>query len=130
MDGHHVRHWARGGETSIDNLVLLCRRHHRLVHEGGCSIERLPGDRFRFRDPWGRPIPDAPRSPPGSLDCLRQGNQPLAIDAGTYRNGAGDSLDLDLAVEALRAVDVRLARDTIADRGDEARLVTPTVGLR
>ena len=128
VDGHHVRHWARGGETNIDNLVLLCRRHHRLVHEGGYSIERL-GDRFRFRDPWGRPIPDAPRPPPGSLDCLRHGNQPLAIDAGTYRSGAGDSLDLDLAVEALRAVDVRLARDTIADRGDEARLVTPTVGL-
>jgi len=55
VDGHHVRHWARGGETNIDNLVLLCRRHHRLVHEGGYSIERL-GDRFRFRDPWGRPI--------------------------------------------------------------------------
>jgi uncharacterized protein DUF222/HNH endonuclease len=130
VDGHHVRHWARGGETSIDNLVLLCRRHHRLVHEGGYSIQRLPGNRFRFRDPWGRPIPDAPRSPPGSLDRLRQGNQPLPIDANTYRSGTGDSLDLDLAVEALRAVEARLARDTIADGGDEARLVTPPVGLR
>jgi hypothetical protein len=33
-DAHHVIHWADGGGTSLDNLVLLCRRHHRLVHEG------------------------------------------------------------------------------------------------
>ncbi len=34
-DAHHKLHWADGGETRLDNLVLLCRRHHRAVHEGG-----------------------------------------------------------------------------------------------
>ena len=34
LHGHHVQHWANGGETSLDNLVLLCPTHHRLVHEG------------------------------------------------------------------------------------------------
>jgi len=34
-DAHHVRHWADGGTTCLDNLVLLCRRHHRAVHEEG-----------------------------------------------------------------------------------------------
>jgi 5-methylcytosine-specific restriction endonuclease McrA len=34
-DAHHLTHWADGGATSVDNLVLLCRRHHRAVHEGG-----------------------------------------------------------------------------------------------
>ena len=38
-DGHHLRHWARGGETKLRNLVLLCRRHHRLAHEGGWRLE-------------------------------------------------------------------------------------------
>ena len=35
VDAHHITHWADGGETGMDNLVLLCRRHHRMVHEGG-----------------------------------------------------------------------------------------------
>jgi hypothetical protein len=38
-DAHHVKHWADGGETSLRNSVLLCRFHHRLVHEGGWRIE-------------------------------------------------------------------------------------------
>ncbi len=101
IDAHHIRHWAQGGETSLDNLVLLCRRHHRLLHEGGCSLETLPNDRLRFRDRAGRPIPDTPRPPPGSLGHLLERNRPFAIDAGTYASGPGDRMDLDLAVAAL-----------------------------
>lgn len=37
-DAHHIIHWANGGFTVLDNLVLLCRRHHRWVHEGGVSV--------------------------------------------------------------------------------------------
>ncbi|PYN70407.1 MAG: hypothetical protein DMD90_01740 [Candidatus Rokuibacteriota bacterium] len=33
--GHHIRHWANGGPTTLSNLALLCRRHHRAVHEEG-----------------------------------------------------------------------------------------------
>jgi hypothetical protein len=40
VDGHHIRHWADGGETDLDNLVLLCRRHHTLLHEGGYRVVR------------------------------------------------------------------------------------------
>ncbi len=39
-DGHHVVHWIDGGETNLENLVLLCRRHHRMVHEGGWQLAR------------------------------------------------------------------------------------------
>jgi hypothetical protein len=58
VDGHHIRHWAHGGPTTLDNLVLLCRRHHRLVHEGGFALER---DRRSGRLSW--------RAPDGSALC-------------------------------------------------------------
>jgi hypothetical protein len=38
-DAHHVKHWADGGATTLENLILLCRRHHRLVHEEGWTLE-------------------------------------------------------------------------------------------
>ena len=37
-DGHHLVHWSEGGATDLDNVVLLCKRHHRLVHEGGWQL--------------------------------------------------------------------------------------------
>ena len=37
-DAHHIQHWADGGETRMDNLLLLCRRHHRMVHEEGWQL--------------------------------------------------------------------------------------------
>lgn len=57
VDAHHVQHWALGGETSLENLMLLCSHHHRLVHEGGFRIiTDHEGKRF-FRRPDGRAVP-------------------------------------------------------------------------
>src|SRR4029077_11626388 len=41
-DAHHVRHWLDGGETTLENLTLLCPHHHTLLHEGAFSVERGP----------------------------------------------------------------------------------------
>ncbi len=41
-DAHHLLHWILGGETNLENLALLCRRHHVAVHEGGWKLERGP----------------------------------------------------------------------------------------
>jgi hypothetical protein len=41
VDGHHIVHWAHGGETKLSNLVSLCRKHHTYLHEGGYRIEVL-----------------------------------------------------------------------------------------
>ena len=50
VDGHHIKHWADGGETSLDNLVLLCRYHHHLVHEGGFACEKSADGEVYFKD--------------------------------------------------------------------------------
>ena len=42
-DGHHIVSWIDGGPTDLQNLVLLCRRHHRMVHEGGWQLLRVDG---------------------------------------------------------------------------------------
>jgi hypothetical protein len=42
-DGHHIQHWADGGSHEISNLLLFCRRHHRLFHEGGWTLEKVEG---------------------------------------------------------------------------------------
>jgi hypothetical protein len=49
LDAHHVEHWADGGETSLDNTILLCSRHHRLLHEGAFEIRSGPDGGWLFR---------------------------------------------------------------------------------
>jgi len=59
VDAHHIKHWSRGGETSLDNLVLLCSRHHRLVHEDGYQIHKDQSGEWFFMRPDGRAVPQA-----------------------------------------------------------------------
>ena len=59
VDAHHITHWADGGETSVNNLVLLCRRHHRMVHEEGFGLHSQADGRIYFTDPQGHKLPDA-----------------------------------------------------------------------
>lgn len=60
-DAHHIWSWATGGPTALDNLILLCRAHHRAVHEGGWTIiTGGPGGRVNFQPPHR----DEPRPPP------------------------------------------------------------------
>src|SRR5438067_4901985 len=51
--GHHIRHWAHGGPTTLSNLTLLCRKHHRAVHEEGFQVERQATGELYFRRPDG-----------------------------------------------------------------------------
>jgi hypothetical protein len=60
-DAHHVEHWADGGRTDLKNLVLLCRRHHRAVHEGGMRVCLDTEGKAAFFTPSGRAVFDAPR---------------------------------------------------------------------
>jgi len=57
LDGHHLKHWVHGGETTTDNLTLLCTYHHRMLHEGGFSVVKNADDTLRFITADGRTIP-------------------------------------------------------------------------
>jgi len=58
-DGHHLVWWTRGGETALPNLVLLCRPHHRMVHEEGWRLVRHKDGRFAAIPPPRRVVPSA-----------------------------------------------------------------------
>jgi len=57
VDAHHIKHWADGGETRMENLALLCRKHHRFVHEEGFGVHPKANGRIDFTDPKGQTIP-------------------------------------------------------------------------
>jgi len=78
-DAHHVRHWADGGETSLDNCALLCRLHHRLVHEGGWRMGWWGQGRPVFYDPRGGAHYDGRFATRRELRASEiQGNEPRA----------------------------------------------------
>jgi hypothetical protein len=95
VDAHHIRHWAKGGATSLDNLVLLCRRHHRAVHEGGYRVDA----QGRFYYPWGGRLVHAPPLPRGDPAELVSRQRSVDIDETTCGRGCGDRLDLAAAVD-------------------------------
>jgi 5-methylcytosine-specific restriction endonuclease McrA len=105
--GHHIRHWAQGGPTILSNLALLCRRHHRAVHEEGFQIERGADGELTFRDPRGWAIPHVP--PPADPDAdpvkwvrARNEAEGLLLDAHTATPGwLGERLDLGYALDVL-----------------------------
>ncbi|MGI8427610.1 MAG: DUF222 domain-containing protein [Actinomycetota bacterium] len=108
VDGHHIQHWSRGGETGLTNLLELCRFHHRLVHEGGYSVERESRDvaEFKFRRPDGTYLDPAPpkiEAPPGELS---EENRKLGLNIGPYVPlWQGDRLNLNMAIGGLLAKD-------------------------
>ncbi len=104
LHAHHIHHWARGGPTSLQNLVQLCSHHHRLVHEGGFKVERDGPGAVRFRRPDGRLIPAAPRCGPvggAGLEQQQRERGVLVNERTCMPRSAGQSLDYGIAVEGL-----------------------------
>jgi hypothetical protein len=114
--GHHVRHWADGGPTTLSNLALLCRRHHRAVHEEGYHLDRQPDGALRFRRPSGLLLPEVPPPPPVPADpvrVLRERNEAtgLRLDAHTTTPGwLGERLDVGYAIDVLHPLAVQTPR--------------------
>ena len=107
VDAHHVEHWAHGGATALDNLVLLCRRHHRAVHEGGFRVALGPAGDVRFVGPDGRPLEEAPplpqvTGPPLAPVVARLERAGVRVGPQTGTPAwRGERLDVDWAVSVL-----------------------------
>jgi hypothetical protein len=105
--GHHIRHWAQGGPTTLSNLALVCNRHHRAVHEEGFQVARESDGELRFRRPDGRLLPEVPRPsavPDDPCEVLRARHQENGLDlhAHTATPGwLGERLDVGYAIDVL-----------------------------
>ena len=88
----------------LGNLVLLCFHHHRLVHEGGYTVEDDGAGRFRFRNRSGVLTANLPpRPPPGWAGELLAENDSLGLEVGprTNQHGGYHEFDLGAAVSAI-----------------------------
>jgi hypothetical protein len=117
IDGHHVKHWAEGGETRLGNLVSLCRFHHRLVREGGVRIERLDDGAWRFIKKSGEAFVSAapghtqPMSGDWQVVTTQHAEQGIHIDPLTARTRwRGESMDYGIAVDILLSRNRRAAQ--------------------
>jgi len=126
-DGHHIKHWADGGETKLDNLITLCGFHHRLVHEGGYGVRRTDDGLFIFTKPDGKrveengvkcfrgnilsPLQSSHRGFDENLRGYMKTHDPgLAITAETSRcQWHGESMDYSHAIESMQFLERKAA---------------------
>jgi hypothetical protein len=105
VDAHHIQHWADGGETAMENLVSLCRHHHRLVHEGGFGIRASTLGVIEFSNPDGEIIPTGP-------DTRSRGNFSKLFDSHAHcgihitpktaqSQWLGETMDDDMAIQVM-----------------------------
>jgi len=102
VDAHHIIHWADGGETRMSNLVLLCRRHHRLVHEGGYGVHSQSEGRILFTDQQGQHIAQSGVTRlRGNVFALATQNHRSGVQITARTNECkwhGEQMDDDLAI--------------------------------
>ncbi len=126
-EGHHVVHWASGGETKLANLVTLCGFHHRLVHEGGYGLRCTDDGLFVFTRPDGTRVePNGARCFRGNIlraaqpdylgfedslwGFLKKHEPGLSITAETSRcQWRGESMDYSQAIESMQSLEHKAA---------------------
>ena len=107
VDGHHIVHWADGGETSLDNLVLLCRHHHHLVHEGGFDCKRSKDGEIYFLDQKQRHLEPFPTPRETTLEeslawMYREfKDKNVSAETPAAKWYAGEEMDWEYAVSLL-----------------------------
>ncbi len=115
VDAHHIHHWADGGETSLNNLVMLCRQHHRLVHEGGFGLCMDAAGDVRFSHPDGHIIATCgeSRSRGNVFELLEQHRKAgLEITPETAQSQwLGEEMDYHLAIDVMLQLERKRKRN-------------------
>ena len=109
---HHVKHWADGGETSLGNTILLCRRHHRAVHEGQVQLSVATDGTVVFFTPTGKMLADAPKQVWSDLAPVP------SVHPGAPRRGEGAVLSNGAALYRDSAIPWRIeaaAREAVEE---------------
>ncbi|HVL57008.1 MAG TPA: DUF222 domain-containing protein [Burkholderiaceae bacterium] len=117
LDGHHIRHWAHGGETKLSNLVMLCRFHHRQVHEGRIDVQMLDDGALRFVGRQGQRL-EAAVELAGDAARLVGDHRIHGIDIDettAVSRWCGERLDYGIAVEGLLLQQEWARRDVSAE---------------
>lgn len=123
-EGHHIKHWANGGETKLENLVTLCHSHHHLLHEGGFEVERTDDGEFIFRAPEGdrlhHDLAVERRFRGIEVEAVNR-NRDITIDPYTVvTRWQGEAMDYSMAIDALLAARTRTRARLRAERAAEA----------
>lgn len=109
-DAHHIEHWADGGETNLDNLLLLCRFHHRALHEGDYRIVFDSLGNHRFYTANGQPLPIAPQIQSVAADPeveLTRQNWRAGIEISAFTglpSWHGEPVNYNYALDGLRGI--------------------------
>jgi hypothetical protein len=69
---HHVDFWEHGGQSNIDNYVLICRTHHRQLHKGRWAVAMTTDQQISFSKPDGTRLPKRGYRPPKRIPPLRE----------------------------------------------------------
>jgi hypothetical protein len=105
LHAHHIEHWARGGQTSLINLLHVCRYHHRQLHEGGFTVARGGKGGLVFRRPDGRRFRYCPRPALGDPTAVTSAPHSAHVDPSACAPlGGGERFDFGLGVDALLTV--------------------------
>jgi len=98
VDLHHILFWASGGETKLANIICLCKRHHRLVHDKNIIIATLSDGLFAFYLPNGTPIPSSPPIPTSTGGTITTCHNAAITPATIIPPRSGERLDLHMAI--------------------------------
>jgi len=105
LDAHHIKHWADGGETKMDNLMMLCRFHHRELHKGVFSIETTDSG-YEFNPAKGKTMkqeffPQFPTLKQADSVAWFKEQYPDIDEHTAVSQWQGETMDIDMAFGGL-----------------------------